>query len=235
MALRNTQIEYGSVAKWLHWLVALGILALIVLGLLQSDMESGPQRAGIRELHGSIALLVLAMMIVRIAWRWTNETPAHPVGIPGWQRASAMLVHGAIYIAVFVQLISGALAVATGGKLIPALLNAWSRRPNRSRIVSKMARTSDSRAMSACRKVFSLSAVSIWARPACPLSALRPVITTCAPSAANFCAQASPMPEVPPVTIAIFCAMGHFPSVNGSVLRQRAATSSSRSNLPSIE
>lgn len=116
MALRNTQFEYGSVAKWLHWLVALGILALIALGLLQSDMESGPQRAGIRELHGSIALLVLALMIVRIAWRWTNETPAHPAGIPGWQRASAMLVHGAIYIAVFVQLISGALAVATGGK-----------------------------------------------------------------------------------------------------------------------
>lgn len=116
MALRNTQFEYGSVAKWLHWLVALGIFALIVLGLLQSDMDSGPQRAGIRELHGSIALLVLALMIVRLAWRWTNETPAHPVGIPGWQRASAMLVHGAIYIAVFVQLVSGALAVATGGK-----------------------------------------------------------------------------------------------------------------------
>ncbi len=116
MALRNTQFEYGSVAKWLHWLVALGIFALIVLGLLQSDMDSGPQRAGIRELHGSIALLVLALMIVRLAWRWNNETPAHPGGIPGWQRASAMLVHGAIYIAVFVQLVSGALAVATGGK-----------------------------------------------------------------------------------------------------------------------
>lgn len=116
MALRNTQVEYGAVAKWLHWLVALGIVALVVLGLLQSDMDSGPQRTTIRELHGSIALLVLALMVVRLAWRWTQVTPAHPPGIPGWQRASAALVHGAIYIAVFVQLVSGALAVATGGK-----------------------------------------------------------------------------------------------------------------------
>jgi cytochrome b561 len=116
MSLRNTQLEFGSIAKWLHWLVALGILALIVLGLLQSDMDSSPERTAIRELHGSIALLVLALMIVRLAWRWTGSTPAHPPGIPGWQRASAALVHGAIYIAVFAQLLSGALAVATGGK-----------------------------------------------------------------------------------------------------------------------
>lgn len=118
MALGNTQLEYGAVAKWLHWLVALGILALIILGLLQSDMDSGPQRSAIRELHGSIALLALALMVSRLVWRWINVTPAHPPGIPGWQRASAALLHGAIYIAVFAQLMSGALAVATGGKLL---------------------------------------------------------------------------------------------------------------------
>lgn len=116
MALGNTRFEYGAVAKWLHWLVALGMVALIILGLLQSDMDSGPQRTAIRELHGSIALLVLALMAVRLAWRWTNVTPAHPPGLPGWQRASAAMVHAAIYVAVFAQLVSGALAVATGGK-----------------------------------------------------------------------------------------------------------------------
>lgn len=116
MTLGNTQFEYGTVAKWLHWLVALGIVALIVLGLQQSDMDSGPQRTAIRELHGSIALLVLALMVARLAWRWAQVTPSHPPGIPGWQRASAALVHGAIYVAVFVQLASGALVVATGGR-----------------------------------------------------------------------------------------------------------------------
>jgi cytochrome b561 len=119
MALRNTQTEFGSLAKWLHWLVALGILALMILGLLQSDMDGGPQRSAIRELHGSIALLVLALMMLRLAWRWTNVTPSQPPGIPGWQRASSALVHTAIYVAVFAQLVSGALAIATGGKPLP--------------------------------------------------------------------------------------------------------------------
>jgi cytochrome b561 len=118
MPLRNTQLEYGTAAKWLHWLVALGIFALVFLGLLQSDMDSGPERTAIRELHGSIAMLLLVLMTLRLIWRWVNDTPGHPEGVPGWQRASAALVHLAIYIAVFVQLVSGALAVATGGKPI---------------------------------------------------------------------------------------------------------------------
>ena len=33
MALRNTLTEWGSLAKWLHWLIAIGIAVLIVLGL----------------------------------------------------------------------------------------------------------------------------------------------------------------------------------------------------------
>ena len=118
MPLRNTQLEYGTAAKWLHWLVALGIFALVFLGLLQSDMDSGPERTAIRELHGSIAMLLLVLMTLRLIWRWVNDTPGHPEGVPGWQRASAALVHLAIYIAVFVQLVSGTLAVATGGKPI---------------------------------------------------------------------------------------------------------------------
>lgn len=119
MTLRNTQYEYGSLAKWLHWLVAIGIFVLIYLGLQQSDMESGPDRNAIRALHGSIALLVLALMTVRVVWRFMNDVPAHPDGVPGWQRVVASLVHLGIYVAVFAQIFAGALIVGTGGKALP--------------------------------------------------------------------------------------------------------------------
>ena len=59
MVLRNSDTEFGSLAKWLHWLVAIGIFVLIWLGLMQADMERGPERLEIRVVHGSIALLVL--------------------------------------------------------------------------------------------------------------------------------------------------------------------------------
>ncbi|MDH3614003.1 MAG: cytochrome b [Gammaproteobacteria bacterium] len=118
MAIRNTSAEFGSLAKWLHWLVAIGIVVLLYLGLEQSGMERGPDKQAVRDLHGSIALLVLVLMIVRVIWRFMNEVPAHPENMPVWQRVSATLVHWGIYIAVFVQLVSGPITVATGGRAI---------------------------------------------------------------------------------------------------------------------
>jgi len=119
MALRNTSGEFGSVAKGLHWLIAIGIFVLIYLGLEQSGMERGPEKQAVRDIHGAIALIVFALMTVRLVWRFINEVPAHPDNSPAWQRVSATLVHWGIYIAVFVQLISGPITVATGGRPIP--------------------------------------------------------------------------------------------------------------------
>lgn len=116
MALRNSSTEFGSMAKALHWLVAIGIFWLIYLGLQQSGMERGPAKDELRAFHGSVALVVLLLMTVRLVWRLMNEVPAHPDGIPAWQRALATIVHWGIYFAVFVQLLSGAITVATGGK-----------------------------------------------------------------------------------------------------------------------
>ena len=125
MGLRNTSSEFGSLAKWLHWLVAIGIFALIWLGLEQSGMEKGPDKQAVRDVHGSIALLVFVLMTIRIIWRFMNDVPGHPEGMPAWQRASATLVHWGMYVAVFVQLISGPITVATGGRSI-AFFNLFS-------------------------------------------------------------------------------------------------------------
>lgn len=119
MALRNTVVEWGSLAKILHWLIAIGVFSLIWLGLEQAGMERGPEKMSVRATHGSIALLVLSLMTIRIVWRLMNATPAHPAGMPGWQRLAATFTHWAIYVAVFVQLIAGAITVATGGNGLP--------------------------------------------------------------------------------------------------------------------
>ena len=119
MGLRNSNTEYGSLAKALHWLVAIGIFALIYLGLEQAGMERGDEKDRIRFIHASIAAITLILMTVRIVWRFMNDTPAHPDGMPGWQRMSSSIVHWGLYISVFVQLLAGAMVVGTGGKGIP--------------------------------------------------------------------------------------------------------------------
>ncbi|MEJ2276042.1 MAG: cytochrome b, partial [Woeseiaceae bacterium] len=103
----------------LHWLVAIGIFALIWLGLEQSELPRGDEKTRIRMIHGSIALIVFALMTIRIIWRGMNETPTHPEGLPAWQALSATLVHWGLYIAIFVQLVSGAMTVATTGDGLP--------------------------------------------------------------------------------------------------------------------
>ncbi|MDH5583409.1 MAG: cytochrome b [Gammaproteobacteria bacterium] len=119
MGLKNTSTEYGTLAKALHWLVAIGLFALIYLGLQQAEMERGDERSYIRFVHASIAAVVLMLMTVRIIWRFMNDVPAHPEGMPAWQRTVATLVHWGLYITVFVQLIAGAIMNGTGGRGIP--------------------------------------------------------------------------------------------------------------------
>lgn len=119
MGLRNTATSWGSLATALHWLVAIGIFVLIWIGLQQAGMERGAERNELRMIHASIAIIVFALMVLRLVWRWMNETPAHPVGNPGWQIAASTVVHWGLYLAVFVQLASGAMVVATNGNGLP--------------------------------------------------------------------------------------------------------------------
>ncbi|MEJ2299044.1 MAG: cytochrome b/b6 domain-containing protein, partial [Woeseiaceae bacterium] len=99
----------------MHWLVAIGIFALIWLGLEQSELPRGDEKTRIRMIHGSIALIVFALMTIRIIWRGMNETPTHPEGLPACQALSASLVHWGLFIAICVQRVSGAMTVATTG------------------------------------------------------------------------------------------------------------------------
>jgi cytochrome b561 len=119
MALRNTAIEWGSLARALHWLIAIGIFALIAAGLAQAGMEQGPEKTQLRMLHSSTALIVLVLMTLRIAWRWMNETPLHAAGFAAWQKLAATLVHWGLYATVFVQLLSGVLVTLTAGSGLP--------------------------------------------------------------------------------------------------------------------
>lgn len=119
MGLRNTSAEWGSLARALHWVIAIGIFALLYLGWMQSDLPRGDEKTAIRFIHASIALAVLALMLLRVAWRWMNETPASPAGMPAAQKAVSTLVHLGLYVAIFVQLVSGAMTVATNGTPLP--------------------------------------------------------------------------------------------------------------------
>lgn len=117
MALRNTRDDYGSVARWLHWLAVIGIFALVGLGLYFDDLPRGEAKTGWMALHMSIGVVVLALMVVRLGWRLVNPRPDDPPGVPAWQGLTARVAHWLIYALVFFQLGTGIMVRATVGAI----------------------------------------------------------------------------------------------------------------------
>jgi cytochrome b561 len=75
MALKNDALNYGSVAKWFHWGMAIIIVGLLAIGFYMADMESGPARRQLYTLHKSVGFGVLILVVMRFAWRMVNSIP----------------------------------------------------------------------------------------------------------------------------------------------------------------
>ena len=88
MPLKNTRDQWGSVSKSLHWLVVLLILLMAWIGLRMGDMPNGPDKIASYALHKSVGITILALVLVRIGWRWYAGAPEGLTGTPRWQARS---------------------------------------------------------------------------------------------------------------------------------------------------
>lgn len=107
MSLRNTENSYGLAAKALHWGVALLIFSLLAIGWYMGDLPRGLEKFRYVELHKSLGLTVLLLMVARVLWRAFNPPPPLPADLPGWEQYLAKLAHWAIYAAIFLQVAIG--------------------------------------------------------------------------------------------------------------------------------
>jgi len=106
MSLRSNHRQWGSVAKFFHWIVALGILGNGVWGLLMTDMSPSMSKINIYALHKSIGLTVLALFALRVAWRLFDRAPPDEPA-PRWQRVAAHATHALLYGFILVLPLSG--------------------------------------------------------------------------------------------------------------------------------
>ena len=106
MTLRSTPTRWGTVAKCFHWTVALGILGNGVFGLCLGLAHSPMQKINWMALHKSIGLTVLALMLLRLAWRLGERRPAEAPA-PRWQSLAARAVHALLYLLALAIPLSG--------------------------------------------------------------------------------------------------------------------------------
>lgn len=120
---RTYTSQFTRTAKWLHWLSAL--LLLTVIGAAWGFAFQHPaDRAGAIPVHASIALLVVALTVLRLAWRRLSPPPELPKTTPGWMARSAKGGHRAMYALLLVQGALG-LAMAALSPVDIRFFNGW--------------------------------------------------------------------------------------------------------------
>ena len=115
MSLKNTADRWGGVSKTLHWLIALLILALGIVGLLMGELPKTPKYFLVYTAHKSIGISVLALVALRLLWRLHAGAPKPVPGTPSWQERMASATHWLLYVLMFAIPLAGWLYDSASG------------------------------------------------------------------------------------------------------------------------
>jgi len=124
--------RYDRFAIALHWLIAAIVVGQLVFGWWMQEIPKQPTgpRAEAFNLHKSLGLTILALMIVRVFWRASHRPPPLPP-LPAWQARAARITHAGVYVLLFVLPLAGYLGSVYSGypvKLFGIALPAWGTR-----------------------------------------------------------------------------------------------------------
>lgn len=106
---------YTSTAKVLHWLIVVLLVAQFVVAWTMPHIGRNTPVTTLISLHFSFGIIILVVAIVRLAWRATHAEPAPLDGIPLWQIQTARIVHGLLYMLLFVVPILGWISASWRG------------------------------------------------------------------------------------------------------------------------
>lgn len=112
--------SYTSVAKLLHWLIALLLLVTIPAGVIMLEVGPGPVQNLLFILHKGIGATLILLVALRILWRATHPPP-RLVGLPDWQIRASKAVHHLLYVMLVVMVASGYVRTVAGGYPIELL------------------------------------------------------------------------------------------------------------------
>nr|NDG06624.1 cytochrome b [Oxalobacteraceae bacterium] len=112
---QSASLHYTGTAKVLHWLVALIIIGLFVLGQYMSDLSMSPRKLQLYSWHKWFGVTVFLLVLVRLGWRLTHQPPRLPEQMPKLQQLASHVGHTALYGLMLAIPISGWLMSSAKG------------------------------------------------------------------------------------------------------------------------
>ncbi|MFY9590348.1 cytochrome b [Rickettsia endosymbiont of Halotydeus destructor] len=107
MLITNTENSYGLVTKLFHWIMSVIIIMLLIAGFVMTNLADQPQKWELYAFHKATGTLVLSLVIVRLLWKFYNDSVLLPDDLPNWQKKAANLNINLLYILMLVMPVSG--------------------------------------------------------------------------------------------------------------------------------
>ena len=103
----NSKTAWGWPAKLLHWIAAILILLLLGHGWWMTHMAARPDRLANYAGHAALGYDLLALLILRLLWRWTHVVPDLPDDLERWERIAARASHIGLYLFMLASTLTG--------------------------------------------------------------------------------------------------------------------------------
>lgn len=115
---------YSRVAIVLHWTIAALLLGLVFVGWYMTEMPvtgkaSYEAKFALYQWHKSFGLLVLALSVARLLWRFTHPAPPLPERMSAFERFAARGTHVLFYVLMIGTPLLGLLVVSASPLGIP--------------------------------------------------------------------------------------------------------------------
>lgn len=126
----STTTRYTKTAVILHWLIAIAIFSMFALGWFMEGLpkegakqtaydlfnfgiytwqlaDAATPRTFYFNLHKSIGVTILGLIVIRVLWRVTHKPPALLASYKVWERKLATGVHHLLYLLMIALPVSG--------------------------------------------------------------------------------------------------------------------------------
>ncbi|WP_321449468.1 cytochrome b [uncultured Cohaesibacter sp.] len=110
----NAPQKYSSAIILLHWLGALLIIGLIIVGSLMEDM-TGASKMQLLSFHYYAGLATGALFLIRLVFFFINARPAADPSWPQWQAKASKAVEGLLYLLPLIMVATGMIAMSIYG------------------------------------------------------------------------------------------------------------------------
>ncbi|BFM15166.1 cytochrome b [Maricurvus nonylphenolicus] len=104
--------QYGGFDRFIHWLMALNILATLIFSKGMSQLPGDLKIIEYGD-HGMSVTTILICLVIRTIWRASKGFPSLPEAMSAVQVLAAKAVHYLLYIAMFAQIVIGILLAST--------------------------------------------------------------------------------------------------------------------------